>query len=556
MAWTYVFTDNQPGAGEVFEYGTGIAYHVKDYGSITQQRVNYWDGSTLTTLLEIPVDIPNSALSARNRFFKLNGNLFYAMINSVSGKETFEVYKYSGTPRSWTNVFSYDTLLLTSSFTVSLGIGGGSASRILVNLSESTLSRTYITTDGETYTLINNLEDDFPLMDPINHETITGSTYSDTAVYAMTQDTALGHLYLFYYDTSWVQVEDITTRLTSPTLAFVSRKSKTESYVFNWLSSEAAVNPSYSPQGGTWTTDTGQALNYDIYSTANTDFYVPSPSTNLYYNGIAGNFLTLLDTLPLPTGATSGTQWIDAVVRVGNDLYVHAGAYIGATLVGEWYKQGFSFISDNEKILSVSTPFKGGTEFWVTTLTNGSLYAKKIDFTTRQVLTSYLICTASEAELAAHTWEAHVYAFEQDRVVLFGRMSSPLSLTGTQHVIQTLDGGTTWTSVESGWGVDSCSAFVMNTNGEGLAIRTDVATEKGSLYYGSLTLLKKMLDLDIDFRVPYSNLSFSVTGSIALTSDATETSKKVLYILPPYDSQTNLTFDHPLTEVKRIDTLI
>jgi len=87
-------------------------------------------------------------------------------------------------------------------------------------------------------------------------------------------------------------------------------------------------------------------------------------------------------------------------------------------------------------------------------------------------------CTA--AELAGGTYYAAPYTptFNDDRVYIFGRMSSPAGLSGTHHLIQSTDTGATFTSKESGLGTDLVTNF--RAEGEADGARTFYAMVCGS----------------------------------------------------------------------------
>jgi hypothetical protein len=104
------------------------------------------------------------------------------------------------------------------------------------------------------------------------------------------------------------------------------------------------------------------------------------------------------------------------------------------------------------------------TENYVLAIADGELNLYDASF---GLLAKIGDCT--DAEYDAGTYSAALYSLLDDSAVLYvyGRFdctNGDTTLTGAQHVITSTDGGSTWASVESGWGSDICGAFIAGTD--------------------------------------------------------------------------------------------
>lgn len=105
-----------------------------------------------------------------------------------------------------------------------------------------------------------------------------------------------------------------------------------------------------------------------------------------------------------------------------------------------------------------------GTRLWmVVWKSDDTLWLQKRTVSTLATEAEYDLGGANQAEMEAQTYWAHPHTppFDKDYCVVFGRMNAPAGLSGIQHVILTTTGGTSFSSVENGWGSDVCGALLV-----------------------------------------------------------------------------------------------
>jgi hypothetical protein len=122
---------------------------------------------------------------------------------------------------------------------------------------------------------------------------------------------------------------------------------------------------------------------------------------------------------------------------------------------------------------------------------------------------------ATLEEIQARTKGAWVWAITDEIVFVFGNMTAPGQLAGTQHIIF-LDEGTDFNfdSVESGWSTDICAAlhigFPSGANRQYFAVR-ESASAVPKFYYGTNDLAS---NVDLPFasaiQVPHRGIAFSL----------------------------------------------
>jgi hypothetical protein len=76
-------------------------------------------------------------------------------------------------------------------------------------------------------------------------------------------------------------------------------------------------------------------------------------------------------------------------------------------------------------------------------------------------------CTITELNNGTYYAAPFTPTFNKERVYIFGRMASPGGLSGTQHLIQSVDSGATFTSIESGLGTSLVTNFMTVGDADG-----------------------------------------------------------------------------------------
>jgi hypothetical protein len=214
------------------------------------------------------------------------------------------------------------------------------------------------------------------------------------------------------------------------------------------------------------------------------------------------------------------------------------------------YSTGESITDTEYRLLWADLDSESGDYLWCTAYRDGHLYIQRR-------LVSDLSCDretdlgeATEAEVDAKAWIAYPMTpfGDASKCYVFGRMDAPASLSGTQHIIKTTDAASTFSSVESGWSTDYCSAFragqPLDDQDTLIAIRRK--SGGGSTVYYGLAGASIASIGDVSIQVNVDGLTVSNTGDIGIASDAAG-SIMVMVIHPPYNTWLDITFNHPAT---------
>ena len=155
------------------------------------------------------------------------------------------------------------------------------------------------------------------------------------------------------------------------------------------------------------------------------------------------------------------------------------------------------------------------------------------------------------AELNAATYVAYPYTptFDDAYVYIFGRMSVPAGLTGIQHLLVSLDGGATFTSLESGFGADYIGAFRaegdVNGNRQFFGVRNGSGVAK--LYEGTEALVYRS-DLPFAAGVAVYVDAMSIGPQRQVAAGARAAGAIMLAECPsPYTTWEDLTLNYPIT---------
>ncbi len=176
------------------------------------------------------------------------------------------------------------------------------------------------------------------------------------------------------------------------------------------------------------------------------------------------------------------------------------------------------------------------------------LVLQKRDTSDLSLTASFALGTSTSAELDEKTFIAQPFTpalFDNDILFVYGRMNAPQGLANPEHVIRTLDGGSSWTSVgdSATWGSGTVTAFFSSdtttlfsfVNGVGRALfRT---TDSGTNWANLSTL---------PFDVDPGAVSVHPDGRI-LISNASTGAQMVAYALgPDYSSWIDATDGFPV----------
>lgn len=191
-----------------------------------------------------------------------------------------------------------------------------------------------------------------------------------------------------------------------------------------------------------------------------------------------------------------------------------------------------------------------GGNVWITAHDENTLELALFDFllpvpTQMQQIS---LGAASIAEVDAKTYTAVPYGGWGDDgwVVVFGRMNDPDGLGDPQHIIESIDFGANFTSLEASWAGDHCGAVVMEADGFITAIRNRSASSK--LYRGLIPPFLLMSTLDFPAGVNPRALEVDLfSGGVYACADIGN-NVMVLKSLAPYLAWENLTYDHGISD--------
>ncbi len=149
-------------------------------------------------------------------------------------------------------------------------------------------------------------------------------------------------------------------------------------------------------------------------------------------------------------GFSTGTGWID---------------YVGVN------KSLFSSADYRPIWMDVDSE-SGGTLYLTAWKSTDVLVLQIWDIATMKMTSETSLGACTIGELNAGTYVAYPYTptFTANRVYAFGRMTAPAGLAGVQHLIQSTDGGSAFTSAESGLGTSVLTNF--RAEGEADGART------------------------------------------------------------------------------------
>ena len=212
----------------------------------------------------------------------------------------------------------------------------------------------------------------------------------------------------------------------------------------------------------------------------------------------------------------------------------------------------------NTRVLWADVDTEDGTILWLTVWRGGRLYLQKRATTDLSLTSSYSMGDCTQAEMEAGTYFVfpHTPLGDKDLCFVFGRMSSPQDLVGIQHVVVTANGGASFSSVESGWATDLCTAFMASADdGSGnrtyTAIRDATAGSPARLYRDTNVLsFISNLTFGNNRGVLWDALTIANDGSIACGADSAG-AIMVIFTVDPFTTWIDITDSYPATGVVR-----
>lgn len=168
-------------------------------------------------------------------------------------------------------------------------------------------------------------------------------------------------------------------------------------------------------------------------------------------------------------------------------------------------------------------------------------------------------CTIAELNNGTYYAAPYTPTFTKNRVYIFGRMSSPAGLSGVQHLIQSADGGSTFTSGENGLGTSVLTNFRAEGFADGARTWYGVVSAAASvpkMYRGaeSLSYVSDISDLPVGLvNVDAFAIRFPPDSTIATIAVGSNTAQSVMVVQSEDDGATwaDATLNLPTTgEIK------
>lgn len=213
------------------------------------------------------------------------------------------------------------------------------------------------------------------------------------------------------------------------------------------------------------TEDTGQAWVDRITDVPNppNSFGDPSGTTNteLNYVQIESDIFRENNHYLLAENQNTSDEWRAYFARSTDDGF--NWAWFGVS--GSEQVRPLRFFEDRQN----------GNTIWVTTwefnLTTGSMWLREYD-TTNFNLTSKLNLgdIVTEQQIEDKLFDVNPFSplGNRDEIFLYGRMNNPQSVTGTVQIIESNDGGSSFSALINDWGNDRCGALLVSSEDNSL----------------------------------------------------------------------------------------
>lgn len=197
------------------------------------------------------------------------------------------------------------------------------------------------------------------------------------------------------------------------------------------------------------------------------DIFDPAPGTPAWYRTGGDvpsnkNFRYFALQNVIKTGYwVDGSEWLCDTIRVEGSVSIPAqkGIWLDVDTETGDYLYMVSWTGDDELVL------------------------EKINTSTLATVSSISLGACTLAELNGGTYYAAPYTptFNASRVYVFGRMNAPAGLAGVQHLIQSVDGASTFQSIENGLGASILTNFRAEGVSDGARTFYGIVSDAGAV---------------------------------------------------------------------------
>jgi hypothetical protein len=280
----------------------------------------------------------------------------------------------------------------------------------------------------------------------------------------------------------------------------------------------------------------------------------------VFWDGDEGYTCAAMSILRATVNLTSGTmvvddicnRWLDYntncfILSYSSSYFIHMENLNQEAYLRDVY---FSCLAGGEALgLGLGIGRSSGNKVWVTIGNGTTLELLEVALPGLTISQRISLGSASISEVVGRDYLAYPYIpfGYDDAVYVFGRMNDPQSLGNPAHVIRTINGGTSFTLIENGWGFDYCGAYRIGLDGVSFAIRNQA--NKATLYKDnadSNLLVKVTLPFDAPVS-PHGMYINLVLNDLYIGSWQAD-SVMVVKLGSPYLTWTDLTFNHDSTE--------
>ena len=215
------------------------------------------------------------------------------------------------------------------------------------------------------------------------------------------------------------------------------------------------------------------------------------------------------------------------------------------------------------KGLWMDTDSEDGSLLYITLWSGGNLILQVRRTSDFGLENSIILGECSRAELDNNTYSAKPFTppFAKDEVYVYGRMNAPAGQVGIQHLIKSTDQGVTWQSVENSLGTSHINAFSAgwdNVEAGKRELNAVIADNVGGNVYfyrgiNELSLISGLEGADVSGTNPDA---FTLSGSIAIGGQGTDTTRVIELDAPNYDTPESLEGDLPTGIAFDIQSLV
>lgn len=602
MAWTSVYSTDYI-IKYMVSYGSNLCWQY------TNLDIYIWNGvSESATQIFTLTDSHISGGTALSNFTKFNGNLYLSLAGSFdNGDPGCRIYKYSGTPHSWSEVLSIESESgLTCGYTMT-----ATNEKITIDISDSDSSYDRVIKSSIDGTSWEN--------DTFNQDWIGGvySMFSDFEgnIYGETYDSESNHYLIVKLATgnTWSIHTNITSLYTLG--GYYSQNNGFTNLYINGASNFYYYKNDIWNDTGIKTFRSSNLMSVD-YGESNYDFVSNWDLENLYYWNTSLQSFEIFDELPVANKNITSLVFFNNVLYSYSDYNIYSGvtvelpvitsipavlAYVGieysynitttgnvtsitatypdwlvftdnedgtATLIGTPTTEdvdtfsihisainGFgedtqdytiTVVTQNYKMLSMSIPITSNTMVLCTEFSNGNLILSNKNSV---VWGNQIILGTCKLSDVGVTYCAYVLALDTATYYVYGRFTHPE--LGLCHIIKTEDSGVNWKVVVNDWGTAVCAALLFDRQTYMLyAIRESSSTH--ILYKGSTKLVSKCIIPMGDNKIDHGNFVMDSKKNLYIASYTQNEIAVMKSLAPGYTEWVDITFNHDVNGINRI----